>query len=787
MSDNTQGIDLRRGPKALRAAVELLSSMRFAIALLALICIAAVIGTVLKQHEPTLNYVNQFGPFWAALFATLGLNAVYGAWWFLLLLAALVLSTSLCIARNTPKILADLASCKENIRTQSLQAFHHKAQALLPGAPGCQARRIAGLLAGSGWKVRLQRRAGAPDGADASAAGPDAQAPGAHATAPPDADDGAGWMVAARAGAANKLGYLAAHGAIVLVCLGGLLDGDLIVRAQMLLGGKTPYQGGGLIADVPAAHRLSQRNPAFRGNLFVAEGARAATAVLPQSDGVLLQDLPFAIELKKFIVEHYSSGMPKLFASEIVIHDKATGAQTPARVEVNHPVSYQGIQIYQASFDDGGSLLKLRARPMAPGARPFDLQGVVGGVTELGKRADPGATAARNAGQAGQADSAGQALTLELTALRTINVENFGASGAGDASAAADPGGEEDAGAAAAQARSGDLLRQARQALDARLGAANKAAGKKTLRNVGPSLTYKLRDAAGQAREFHNYMLPVDLGDGVPVFLLGVREAQAQTFRYLRVPADEQGSMDGFMRLRDALADPAARLQAVQRYAQQAAARSDLAGQLQQSALRALTLFAGQGRVAGVAGAGPGGGLQAVADFLQTHVPEAERARAGQMLLRILNGSLFELAQLARARAGLAPLAQDEHTRGFLAQAVLALSDAQHYPAPLLFELTDFTQVQASVFQVARAPGQYIVYLGCGLLILGVFAMLYVRERRLWVWLAPCGAHSQATLALSSNRRTMETDQEFSRLARQLTGADRSSAGGAAPPEGSST
>jgi cytochrome c biogenesis protein len=57
----------------------------------------------------------------------------------------------------------------------------------------------------------------------------------------------------------------------------------------------------------------------------VAEGTQSSTAVLNQSDGILLQDLPFSIELKKFIVEYYSTGMPKLFASEIVIHDKETG------------------------------------------------------------------------------------------------------------------------------------------------------------------------------------------------------------------------------------------------------------------------------------------------------------------------------------------------------------------------------------------------------------------------------------------------------------------------------
>ena len=83
--------------------------MRFSISLLTVICIASIIGTVVRQHEPFPNYVNQFGPFWAEVFRAVDLYTVYGAWWFLLILAFLVLSTSLCIARNTPKILADLS------------------------------------------------------------------------------------------------------------------------------------------------------------------------------------------------------------------------------------------------------------------------------------------------------------------------------------------------------------------------------------------------------------------------------------------------------------------------------------------------------------------------------------------------------------------------------------------------------------------------------------------------------------------------------------------------------
>ena len=105
---------------------------------------------------------------------------------------------------------------------------------------------------------------------------------------------------------------------------------------------------------------------------------------------------------------------------------------------------------------------------------------------------------------------------------------------------------------------------------------------------------------------------------------------------------------------------------------------------------------------------------------------------------------------------------------------LLALSDAPLYSAPMALMLKDFTQVQASVFQVARAPGKNVVYLGCFFLILGVFAMLYVRERRLWVWLSAHGDGAKASLALSSNRQTMDLDREFDQLAARLLGRSES-------------
>lgn len=678
--------------------------MRFAIALLTIICVASIIGTVLKQHEPFGNYVNQFGPFWAEFFRAAKLDAIYSAWWFLLILFFLVISTSLCIARNTPRIFADLKTYKEDIRAQSLKAFGQRAETVLDETPDVAANRIGQLLVSGGWKVKLQQR------------------------------EGKGWMVAARAGGAHKLGYIAAHSAIVLVCIGGLLDGDLVVRAQTWFNGKSVYTGGGLIADVAPQHRLSPNNPTFRGNILVPEGGQASVAILNQADGVLLQDLPFSIELKKFIVDYYSTGMPKLFASEVVLHDRETGKEIPTRIEVNHPASYKGVEIYQSSFDDGGSTVKLKAVPMGAAAKPFEVEGTIGSSTEITNGTDR--------------------LTLEYAALRVINVENFGDGSGGEMTSGAD-------------VRKVDL----RGELESRLGAANKTNKPKTLRNIGPSIGYKLRDAAGQAREYQNYMVPVDTGDGQPVFLLGVRDRPEDPFRYLRVPADDKGSMDGFVRMRETLADAKARALAIDRYITRTTdpKRPELANQLRTSAARALALFAGTERAK--ADAVTTGGWQAIAEFMEANVPEAERERAGSVLVRILNDVLFEVLNVSREKAGLAALPADERSQAFLTQAVLAISDAHFYPAPVAMMMTDFKQVQASVFQVARAPGKNIVYLGCLLLIIGIFAMLYVRERRLWVWLTKEGASTPgtaATMAFSVNRKTIDSDREFEHLKDKL-------------------
>ena len=211
-----------------RASVELLSSMRFAIALLTIISIASIIGTVIKQGEPYANYVNQFGPFWAEIFNGLGLFAVYTAWWFLLILAFLVVSVSFCVVRNAPKMLAEIRAWKEHVQEGGLRALHHHFEFSTGNlSHEAAASKIANQLAKEGYSVKTLV-----------------------------SDDSS--RVLAKKGAASKWGYIFAHSAIVLICLGGLLDGDLFTRGQIWFGGKSilpESTQGMLISDIPGEHK----------------------------------------------------------------------------------------------------------------------------------------------------------------------------------------------------------------------------------------------------------------------------------------------------------------------------------------------------------------------------------------------------------------------------------------------------------------------------------------------------------------------------------------------------
>ncbi len=652
--------------------------MRFAVSLLMFICVASLIGTVLQQNQAANSYIDKFGPFWFSVFDKFSVWHIYNSWWFLLIMTFLVVSTSICVLRNSPKMLRDARSFREYVRGSSLRSFHHRVETTSAASPSESLSALQQWLSSEGYKFKLR-------------------------------EDGDSVMLAAKKGSANRLGYIFAHTAIVVICIGGLLDSELPVRLQVWLGGKVPITENMLISQVPDSGRLSAGNPSFRANLLIPEGSQSSSGVVSVDEGVLVQPLPFTLKLNKFLVDYYSTGMPSSFKSEVEVTDPQTGKSFSQTIEVNEPLRFKGVTVYQSSFDDGGSKLQLVGYPLV-GAhnQSFDINGVVGKSTEI---------AIQDSGQQ-------VPLTIDFSGLRVINVENL----------------------------SGDVPPQPKEMMDHVASVTGSAAGAKNenMKNVGPSVQYRIVGSDGQAHEYTNYMLPLVL-DGSLVFLAGVRETASQPYRYIRIPADSQGTMDEFMELRAALADPALVSQAAQRFAQKNASQEMQQPLLQKAAVGALETFSKAGF-----------------NGIIEKVPEQDREKVLGFAVPMIQLSLLELHDIVRAQTGKPLLdrtgAAGEEADKWLQMSLLALANLPDYPAPVFMALKGFEQIEASVFQVARSPGKNTVYLGCLFLLIGIFSMFYIRDRRIWVWIRPAGQGSDLLAAMTSQRRTLDFNHEFDRF-----------------------
>lgn len=633
--------------------------MRFAVSLLTVIGIASIIGTVLKQNEPYANYIIQFGQFWFDFFEMLGLYDVYHSAWFLLILLFLVISTSLCIYRNSPLMLRELQTYRETATEKSLRAFSHKRVYQSIHSAADTRQRLQQFLTLRGFRFKTTQHA---DGSE---------------------------LIAAKAGSYQRLGYIFTHAAIVIICIGGLLDGNVPFKVQELLGYKKVETLDIPVSQVAKESRLTTANLSFRANMTLPEGTGADVAFQRMRDGYLVQELPFRIELKDFRIEHYATGQPKSFESDLLIVDPDLKEPLARTISVNHPLIYKGIAIYQSDFQDGGTKLKLNVWGLfGTQTKPLAVEGTIFKKTTLGEGDD--------------------ALTLEFNDFRLFNILNLSADGKGKP------------------------------------------------HNVGPSVTFKVRDTQGQAREYINYMQPFLLS-GKAYFVSGMRENPQQDFRYLRIPADEDFGIEGFMNLRATLFDQDAHAEIARRFAKAAFGQRPSTELTQQqfeaSVKQLLKAFAA-------------GGYTRVADMIEKSVPEAEREKAAQTYLKIVNGAAFEAYNLSRERSGKAPEAPTEANQQFLQESLNAISDLYFYGAPFYLQTKQYEHREASGLQLTKSPGKNLVYSGSALLVLGIFAMIYIRERRIWLLVKP--GTCEVLFAMSANRKNRDLDIEYQRYEAQL-------------------
>ena len=294
--------------------------MRFAITMLSIVAIASIIGTVIKQSEPYNNYLIQFGQFWFPVFEQFDLYNIYQAFWFLIILLFLVVSTTLCVSRNTPKILKDIKKFQSSLTPSSMKKFRNYYEFKTYK----NLEEISKIFKRQGFQIKKSNNPS---------------------------------LVIAKKGTLQKLGYIFTHLAIIVISVGGILDGNLLFKIQQTLGIKEVETRNLKFSEVPSKSQLNENNFSYRATLMLNEKEKNDKALIRAKDGYLVQHLPFEIKLDKFYIEHYSTGQPKSFLSDIRIQHN--GEEFLKTISVNKPVSIDGVTIYQSDFQDGGSRLSL--------------------------------------------------------------------------------------------------------------------------------------------------------------------------------------------------------------------------------------------------------------------------------------------------------------------------------------------------------------------------------------------------------------------------------------------
>lgn len=660
-------------PKKPNQMLNFLGSMNLAVTLLVMLSIASVIGTVLKQDETIQAYMLKFGPFWTEVFNSLGLFHVYGAAWFVLVLLFLLLSTSVCVVRNTPAFVKDIKQYSETLSRAALQ--HQPNTTTFDGAVTLerQQEHAVALLKHIGYKTKTHI-----------------------------ADDGS-VTVAGLKGKWNRLGYFFTHISIIVICVGALLDSNLLLKYRELTGNLKAETRTVSIDDIAQESWLGPENISFRGSVNVPDGQKTDVLFLPYENGYLAQKLPFTIVNEQFRIQYYDNGMPKSFESDLILTAPELDEPIVATIAVNHPLYYKNYAIYQSSFGDGGTHLKLNVHPLlSPVSNPLVLETNVNKVEPLKTPAGK--------------------FNVEFNDFNMHNIipatkEEFAITG-------------------------------------------------RKMHNNGPSIIFKVRNEQGKAWEYENYMLPSEQEDRL-FFMTGMRESQAEPFRYLFIPADANRKKDRFFEFLTLLNNPIKSMALFTSQHPKTEEMSEQTYQLQTKLVQQLlALFRSKG-------------FNGITEFVSKNVPEAERDQVSEYYFGQTSFALQTLYLDVLRKEGVIDDLNTEISdfdKVWFEDVLNTITGLSAYGPPMYFEIETFKQIQATGLQITKSPGKDVVYFGSALLMIGVFFLFYIHQRRVWIHIKPNTARepdstlaeTEVTVAAKDNKNSPEAVTEFNGLVKRV-------------------
>lgn len=379
------------------------SSIKLSIFVLVSLAATSIIGTVVEQGESAPHYLDHYGSTWGKVINLFNFGDMYHSWWFMLLLALLLINITFCSIKRLPNAIRQMND-KDPLFDKRSLAVHEKTQFTASMSQEDAAKKAEELL---GKKLAPVIRA---------------------------ESDGATYLMSTKGGWC-RMGVYVTHfslflfavGAIVGILWGfkgfvGIVEGTSSDTVRMrgmppvavtapssassrdaLLGeagnlasqlaaacAAKGLQAGNLVLDVtdssgvrhtraanfnePAstAESISTKIPFLVNNLDW-DGSTALKSVsLSASD--LFKKLDFTISCDSFQLDLYPNGRPKDYVSNLSVLKNGSPLYSQ-RIEVNSPLIHDGIYFYQSSYGKVGiksatvTLVDRNGRPVVNAAK----------------------------------------------------------------------------------------------------------------------------------------------------------------------------------------------------------------------------------------------------------------------------------------------------------------------------------------------------------------------------------------------------------------------------------
>jgi len=272
------------------------ASLKLTIFLLILLAMVSIIGTVIPQNQMPAEYLKFYKESTYVTLKAVGFLDMYHSWWFVLILVLLAVNLIVCSLKHFPRT----------------WRFFSKPTRLLDK----NLEKASSLIWSTTWREKLQN----PSDLLARL---ESLWPGKWQVSEQVGENGTEFHYAAEKGCWSRLGYYFVHLSILIIFAGGIIGSIFGVKG---------------FVNIPEGEKVSS---------FYTYGAKQAPIALG-----------YQVECRDFEVEFYENGGPKEYSSDLAIY-QAGKLIKEKRIEVNHPLSYQGFTFYQASYGAYGGVVEL--------------------------------------------------------------------------------------------------------------------------------------------------------------------------------------------------------------------------------------------------------------------------------------------------------------------------------------------------------------------------------------------------------------------------------------------